>query len=226
MVPEQHRSGFDAALRQLYAREAGELGQAGLQVLETIDTIDRLRKDANQNAESGTYPDGRFGDGLRQEARLIKAEVGLEVACIDLDGWDTHFVQDTSFGRLAGELGQGLAALAEDIRPFWNRVTIVTITEFGRRLQENVSLGTDHGRASAMFVLGGNVQGGRVFTDWPGLASDHLEAPGDLRVTTDYRNVLGEIVATRLRNNRVAEVFPGLKLQPLNLVRGETNQDV
>ena len=226
MVPQQHRSGFDAALRQLYAREAGELGQAGLQVLETIDTIDRLRKDANQNAESGTYPDGRFGDGLRQVARLIKAEVGLEVACIDLDGWDTHFVQDTSFGRLAGELGQGLAALAEDIRPFWNRVTIVTITEFGRRLQENVSLGTDHGRASAMFVLGGNVQGGRVFADWPGLASDHLEAPGDLRVTTDYRNVLGEIVATRLRNNRVAEVFPGLKLQPLNLVRGETNQDV
>lgn len=224
-LPEQQRAGFDAALRHLYAREAGELGQAGLQVLETIDTIDRLRRDADQTANSGKYSDGQFGDGLRQVARLIKAEVGLEVACIDLDGWDTHFVQDTSFGRLAGELGQGLAALAEDIRPFWNRVTIVTITEFGRRLHENVSLGTDHGRASTMFVLGGNVEGGKVFADWPGLEPDHLEGPGDLRVTTDYRDVLGEIVAKRLRNDRAAEVFPNHELQPLGIVRSDSRDE-
>jgi uncharacterized protein (DUF1501 family) len=201
-------------MRRLYENDPTELGGAGLQVLETLGTIDRLRHNANASVKKteenpSGYPDGQFGDALRQVARLIKAEVGLEVACVDIGGWDTHYVQDGLFGGLASELGQGLAALAADIQPFWNRVTIVTMTEFGRRLHENVSLGTDHGRGSVMFAMGGNIRGGRIVTDWPGLASDDLEGPGDLRVTIDYRDILGEIVARRLQNDRVAEVFPG-----------------
>ncbi len=217
-LKDEHRAGFEAALRKLYGQEHNELGGAGLQVLETLGTIDRLRSEAGQNNETGGYPDGQFGDALRQVARLIKAEVGLEVACVDIGGWDTHYVQDGLFGGLASDLGQGLAALAADIRPFWNRVTIVTMTEFGRRLDENVSLGTDHGRGSVMFALGGNIRGGRVVTDWPGLAKDDLEGPGDLRVTIDYRDILGEIVARRLQNDRVAEVFPSHTLREHGIV--------
>lgn len=219
-LPRPQRAGFEAALRSLYASEADDLGAAGRQVLDTLGTIDRLRREATTDARGrGGYPSGPFGDALRQVARLIRAEVGLEVACVDLDGWDTHFVQDALFGRLAGDLGQGLAALAEEIRPCWNRVTIVTMTEFGRRLRENVSLGTDHGRGSVMFVLGGNVQGGRVVADWPGLAGDDLEGPGDLRVTIDYRDILGEVLVRRLKSRQVASVFPQHTLREYGIVR-------
>ncbi|MAD79474.1 MAG: hypothetical protein CMJ50_01340 [Planctomycetaceae bacterium] len=217
-LKDEDRAGFEKGLQTLYGREGGELGRAGLQVLETLGTVDRLRREANQADEAGDYPDGQFGDALRQVARLIKAEVGLEVACVDIGGWDSHFVQAGGFGGLASDLGQGLAAFAAELRPFWNRVTVVTMSEFGRRLHENVSLGTDHGRGGVMFILGGNVRGGRVVADWPGLAKDDLEGPGDLRVTTDYRDILGESVARRLQNEQVAKVFPGHTLREYGIV--------
>jgi uncharacterized protein (DUF1501 family) len=215
-LEEPRRSSFETALRNLYKQETGDLGRAGLQVLDTLRTVNRRRRESDRSDNTGQYPEGQFGDAMRQVARLIKAEVGLEVACVDIDGWDTHFVQGATgglFGGLAGDLGQGLAALANDIRPFWDRVTIVTMTEFGRRLHDNISLGTDHGRGSVMFVLGGNIRGGRVIADWPGLSKDDLEGPGDLRVTIDYRDILGEIVASRLQNDHVDEVFPGHTLR-------------
>ena len=191
-------------------------------MLDTLRTVDRRRRESKPSDDAGQYPAGQFGDALRQVARLIRAEVGLEVACIDIGGWDTHFVQGATgglFGGLADDLGRGLAALANDLRPFWDRVTIVTMTEFGRRLHDNVSLGTDHGRGSVMFVLGGNIRGGRVIADWPGLSKDDLEGPGDLRVTIDYRDILGEIVAERLQNDHLAEVFPGRTLRRHGVVK-------
>ncbi len=222
-----HREGkqlepFTAALGRLYQDAGGELGRAGDQLLETLETVERLRSEATAREGAGNYPQGQFGDGLRQVARLIKAEVGLEVACVDIGGWDTHFVQGATgglFGSLAAELGESLAAFWDDVRQFQDRVTVVTMTEFGRRLHENVSLGTDHGRGSVMFVLGGGIHGGQVVADWPGLGADDLEGPGDLRVTTDYRDILGEIVSNRLRNDRAAEVFPGHTLREHGLVR-------
>jgi len=209
---EKERALFATALKHIYADSRDELGQAGRQVLETLDAVDRLRQETAENDASSAYPASRLADGLRQVARLIRAEVGLELACLDLNGWDTHFFQgatDGLFGGLATELAGALAAFHEDIRSYWDRVTVVAMTEFGRRVSENVSFGTDHGRGGVLFLLGGAVRGGRVVTNWPGLENDDLEPPGDLRVTIDYRDILAEIVRKRLHNEHVDEVFPG-----------------
>jgi len=142
---------------------------------------------------------------------LIKADVGLEVAAIDLGGWDTHFAQGGAEGqmsRLLTDLADGLAAFHKDLRDRMNSVTIVTMSEFGRRAKENGSFGTDHGHGSMMMVMGANVDGGRVHGQWPGLGEGQLVGPGDLAVTTDYRDVLSEILVKRLNNPALAEIFP------------------
>ncbi|HMA36554.1 MAG TPA: DUF1501 domain-containing protein [Chloroflexia bacterium] len=184
-------------------------GQAALGVL---DTLDRLDPTHYRPAAGAQYPDSDFGWGLRQVAMLIKADVGLEVACLDLGGWDTHITQGGSAGQMAGllaDLGAGVAALYADLALHLDRLLVVTLSEFGRRAQENGSLGTDHGHGSVMLLLGGGIAGGRVVGRWPGLAPDQLVGPGDLAVTTDYRDVLGEVVRQRLNNPRLDTVFPG-----------------
>ena len=122
--------------------------------------------------------------------------------------------------RLLDSLGSGLAAFYEDMQPQMNQVTVLVMSEFGRRLQENGSLGTDHGHGNMMMVLGDNVNGGRVYGDWPGLQPEQLTGPGDLVITTDYRDILGEIIRGRLNNPRLAEVFPGYQVNERGLVRG------
>jgi uncharacterized protein (DUF1501 family) len=109
------------------------------------------------------------------------------------------------------DLGRGLAAFHADLDERIDRVTVVVMSEFGRRVRENGGLGTDHGRATCFWLMGGGIAGGRVVADWPGLEEDRLEGPGDLRVTTDYRDLLAEVVAQRLRNPAWAEVFPGYR---------------
>ena len=135
-------------------------------------------------------------------------------------GWDTHVAQGTTSGWLASlleDVASSLHAFASDIGPTMKRVTVVVQTEFGRRAYENSALGTDHGRASCLFVLGGGTRGGRVYGDWPGLADEKLEE-GDLRVTTDYRQILAEVLEKRLHNAATERVFPGLSAQPLGIV--------
>ena len=142
---------------------------------------------------------------------LIKAEVGLEVSAIDLGGWDTHFTQGSMTGlmpNLMKDLAEGLAAFHADMADHMNKLTIVTMSEFGRRAYENGSLGTDHGHGSMMMVLGGNVDGGKVHGQWPGLNEGQLMGPGDLAVTTDYRDVLSEVLSKRLNNPATSDVFP------------------
>jgi uncharacterized protein (DUF1501 family) len=107
------------------------------------------------------------------------------------------------------DLGQGLGAFHADLEKHMGRVTLVVMSEFGRRVRENGGLGTDHGRATCFWLMGGGIAGGRVLADWPGLEPDRLEGPGDLRVTIDYRDLLAEVVARRLRNPESAKVFPG-----------------
>ena len=164
------------------------------------------------------YPESEFGTGIRQVAQLIKADVGLEVACLDLGGWDSHVAQPTLVADSTRELGQGLAAFRTDLGDRLSRVTLVAMSEFGRRAYENSGLGTDHGRATAMFLLGGGIRGGRVYRDWPGLAHDQLEDPGDLKVTIDFRDILGEVVQRRLHNANLEQVFPNHPVR----VRGVT----
>jgi uncharacterized protein (DUF1501 family) len=131
---------------------------------------------------------------------------------VDLDGWDTHAAQGRATGPmpdLLAELAKGLTAFHTDLGDRMQRITLVTMTEFGRRVKDNASGGTDHGHGSFMFLLGGGIEGGRVYGDWPGLAPDRLVGPGDLAITTDYRTVLAEVVERRLGNARLADVFPG-----------------
>ena len=132
-------------------------------------------------------------------------------AAIDVGGWDTHFAQGSSEGQMAGlleQLGLGLAAFHEDLADSMDGITLVVMTEFGRRVYENASLGTDHGHAGLMFVLGGQVQGGRVHAQWPGLEPEQLFGPGDLAVTIDYRDVLAEVCLKRLNNTALDQIFP------------------
>ena len=211
---------FQAALGTLYAGPE-PLDATGRETLGILDTLQALDPAAYVPAGGAAYPDSEFGLGLRQIAMLMKAEVGLEVAAIDLGGWDTHFAQGGSVGLMAGliaDLGQGLAAFHADTAAQASRLTVVVISEFGRRVQENGSLGTDHGHGSAMLLLGGHVAGGRVHGRWPGLTPEALIGPGDLAVTTDYRDVLAEVVRLRLNNSALAEVFPGYTPVPVGVV--------
>ncbi len=199
---------MQAALSSLYAGTdpLSAIGQETLEILDTLQALDPLGY-----IPLTKYPETEFGLGLKQIAMLVKAEVGLEVAAIDLGGWDTHFAQGGSEGLMAEllkELGEGLAALHADLFDYANRLTIVTLSEFGRRAQENGSLGTDHGHGSLMLLMGGHVVGGRVHGQWPGLAEGQLVGPGDLAVTTDYRDVLAEVCLKRLNNSALSEIFP------------------
>jgi uncharacterized protein (DUF1501 family) len=139
----------------------------------------------------------------------------LKAACIDLDGWDSHFVQDTVLPSRLTALGHGLSAFATDLGRDLDHVSVVVMSEFGRRVAENTSLGTDHGRGGAAFVLGGGVHGG-VHGRWPGLTSDLLEGPGDVPVANDYRDVLWPVLQ-RHGAEDAASVFPGRALAPLPL---------
>ena len=182
--------------------------------VETFNAVDILAKiDVNNYtpAANAAYPETEFGMAMKQVAQIAKADIGLEVACVDIGGWDTHNQQGQLDGELPillQELSSGLASLYHDLGDRAKRVTIVTMSEFGRRVYENGSSGTDHGHGNCMFILGGGVNGGKVHGEWPGLAPDKLFGPGDLTITTDYRDVLGEIVEKRLKNPKLAEIFP------------------
>jgi uncharacterized protein (DUF1501 family) len=152
---------------------------------------------------------------------LIKAEVGLEVSAIDVGGWDTHFAQGSVNGQMPNlmkDLAAGLAAFHADMQSHMQNLTVVTMSEFGRRASENGSLGTDHGHGSMMMLLGGHVDGGKVHGQWPGLGEGQLMGPGDLAVTTDYRDVLSEVLMKRLNNPATSDVFPDHQPVPLGVV--------
>jgi len=130
------------------------------------------------------------------------------VVGVDTGGWDTHNDQEAELVPLLGDLAASLAAFHADMGERMAHISVVVMTEFGRRVAENASLGTDHGYGGLMLALGGNVNGGRIYADWPGLAPGRLYRDGDLAVSTDYRTVLGELVQRRLGNSDLAGVFP------------------
>ena len=145
-------------------------------------------------------------------AQLINADVGLEGACVDLGGWDTHEAQGTLNGQFNGlltSLGKGLSALYADLGDHMQRVSVVVMSEFGRRAYENGSAGTDHGHGNAMMIMGGGVKGGKVYGNWPGLAPERRYENRDLAVTTDFRDVVTEIVTKHLGAKSTATIFPG-----------------
>ncbi len=201
-VGESDRAAAERALALLYGTGRDEVSIAGRETLETLKTLRTLDTKSYRAASGATYPVSDLGTGLKQVAMLIKANLGLEVACLNKGGWDTHIAQGATvagakLGLLASlldDVGQSLAAFHRDMGAEMYRISVVVMTEFGRRVEQNSSLGTDHGRASTMFVLGGGVRGGRVITKWTGLNAAALDEVGDLKVAIDYRDPLSAVL--------------------------------
>jgi len=217
-VPDAWSGGFREVLSSFYGGSGEPAQAAGKETLELLQSLEKLDASTYKAEGGAKYPDSEVGNRLKQVAQLIKADVGLEIAEVDLNGWDAHVAQPALMTGLMKELGQGVHALWSDLGgERMNRVTIVAMSEFGRRVQENSALGTDHGRATAMFLAGGGIRGGKVYGRWPGLNREQLDRDGNLRVTTDYRDIMGEVLDRRLRNPHLEQVFPKYSPRYLNL---------
>jgi len=185
----------------------------GHETFEAVNFLKRVNPAQHRPENGAQYPRGPFGSSLLQIAQLVKAGVGLEVAFTDVGGWDTHRAQGGARGQLAnllGQFAQGVAALVTDLGPArMQDVVVLTMSEFGRTVRQNGTGGTDHGHANAMLVVGGAVRGGKVYGRWPGLREEQLHEGRDLALTTDFRDVFGEVASKHLGQADLRRVFPG-----------------
>jgi uncharacterized protein (DUF1501 family) len=225
------RGGMDArdSFESAYASAADQMlkGTAN----EAFDAMRTLSSVAAQRqyrpANGATYPRSPYGQSLQEIARLAKADVGLEIAFAESGQWDHHINEGGSTGQIANRLADfagGIAALAQDLGDRMADTVILTMSEFGRAVAENGNRGTDHGHGNAMMLIGGVVKGGEVYGDWPGLKAEQRFEGRDLRITTDFRDVFGEVVMRHLGADEktAAKVFPGYGVKPRgfrNLVR-------
>jgi uncharacterized protein (DUF1501 family) len=195
----------------------GRMGQAVRDALAGAESFGPAR-DLPAGSPATAYPSTDLGKALSDVSRIVRSGVGAEVITVDQGDWDMHTDLGTlewgEMKRNAGDLATSIAAFFSDLGPAAERVTLVTLSEFGRRVKENDDYGTDHGFGNVMFVAGAGVRGGRYLGSWPGL-TDSLDA--DLLVTTDYRSVLAEVVIRRFGVS-VAQVFPGFAPQPVGVM--------
>jgi uncharacterized protein (DUF1501 family) len=208
-------------LSKVWSGAAGPLGSAARSALGAVGTMAPVAAAAYTPAV--TYPTAQpatdLAAALKDTAQLIKADIGTEVVSVDFGSWDMHDGYGTlgsgDMAEMTGAFASSVDAFLRDLGPLRSRVTLVTISEFGRRTVENGNHGLDHGWGNMMLVLGAGVRGGRYYGTWPGLATG---VDSDLAVTTDYRQVLGEVVHRRFADKDVTRVFPGLGYAPLGLM--------
>lgn len=197
------------AITATYTREAAPVGSAALDTLAALD-LGGIDFAAYVPEHGAVYPDTQLGRRMKHTAALIKGDIGVEAISIDFDGWDLHADLGPLDGRMAAlldELTRSLEAFYLDLTAHVDRYVLIAISEFGRRGYENASAGLDHGHGNAMFVMGHRVNGG-VYADWPGLSEDDLDN-GDLQITTDYRDIVGEVLQEVLGAPNLAGIFPG-----------------
>ena len=203
------QGGFEA----IYDQTVNDvLGGTGRETFEAVNYLKQVNPSQYQPENGAQYPRSPFGNSLLQISQLIKAGVGLEVAFTDIGGWDTHVNEGNSRGQLAQRLQDfsgGISALATDLGQRMDDVVILTMSEFGRTVRENGNRGTDHGHANAMFVVGNGVRGGKIYGQWPGLKSEQLYEGRDLALTTDFRDIFGEVAKKHLGTENLQAVFPG-----------------
>ena len=214
--------GVEGGFEALYAQSADPtLAATGKETFEAIELL-RKANPARIAPENGAeYPRGRFGQSLQQVAQLLKADLGVEVCFLDSGGWDHHVNEGGVQGQLSNllrDFGQGLAAFHRDLGERMEEIVFVTMSEFGRTAAENGNRGTDHGHANCMFVMGGAVKGGKVYGRWPGLDRSQLYEGRDLAITTDFRSVLGELIAAHLGAKDLSKVFPGFDSSAKNFL--------
>ncbi|MCL4819122.1 MAG: DUF1501 domain-containing protein [Vicinamibacteria bacterium] len=222
-----------AGFEGMYAAAARDaLGGAARETFGAIDALADVEPMAEPRTARGERAMGplgarRRGPGvgaaLREVARLVRSDLGVELAFVEMDGWDHHSGEGGASGQLAQrlrELGEALAGFHETLGSRMSDVAVVVVTEFGRTLKENGARGTDHGHGSVALVLGGPVRGGRVVGRWPGLREDALHEGRDLAVTTDFRDLLGELLVGHLGARDLSTVFPGHRVAPPGLLRG------
>jgi uncharacterized protein (DUF1501 family) len=213
------------AFQAMYDQSTDSVLQGtGQETFEAVKMLKAADPAKYQPAAGVVYPSTPFGNSLKQIAQLMKANLGVEAAFSDIGGWDTHQNQGGATGQLANrltEFSNAIAAFWRDMGTDAENVTLVTMSEFGRTARQNGTGGTDHGHANVMFVLGGEVKGGKVYGKWPGVANEQLNEGRDLAVTTDFRNVLGEAAYKTLGSRNLQAVFPGSQVKPatfLNLI--------
>ena len=208
------QGGFEA----LYAQTVDQaLHGTGSETFEAIDLLRKADPGQYPPEHGAEYPKSRLGQSLQQVGQLLKAKIGVEVLFVDCGGWDNHVNEGGAQGQLSNllrDLGQTLAAFHQDLGDRMENIVVVTMSEFGRTAKENGNRGTDHGHANCMFVMGGAVQGGRVYGKWPGLASQQLYEGRDLALTTDFRSVLGELLSRHSAVKDLHSVFPGFDNDP------------
>lgn len=210
-------------IKAMYNGAGAEIQDQAIQTFKAVEGLRTVRSTPSAPANGALYTSTGFGTGLKEIARMSKANVGLEVACVDFGGWDHHIGQNASSDtaslpwKMLKELGDNLANFKKDLGPEeWNRTTVVLMSEFGRRAAEN-GTGTDHGTGGAMIYLGGKVRGG-VHGMWPGLSAGALKL-GDLAIGNDYRNHLSDVVTGHLGNSNISAVFPGFTPTPLKVTK-------
>jgi uncharacterized protein (DUF1501 family) len=212
-------------LTMMWRNAGGPLGTAAQSALATTATLGPIGQKAYKPSVSypRAWPATGLSDALQSTAQLIKADVGTEVVSVDFGSWDFHDGYGTldwgSQQSMTKAFADALNAFMRDLGALRSKVTVVTISEFGRRVAENGNRGLDHGWGNMMLVLGGGVKGGRYYGTWPGLGTAG-QVDGDLKVTTDYRQILGEIVHRRFPDKDVTKVFPGIGYRPLGVLSG------
>ncbi|MEO8216792.1 MAG: DUF1501 domain-containing protein [Acidobacteriota bacterium] len=201
------------SLQSMYgSAAAGALGGTAKDSFEAVRILEKAAPAGIAPSNGAVYPANQFGQSLKQIAQLIKADVGLEIAFTDVSGWDTHAGEGGSQGQLANNLrnfAAAIAAFARDLGSRMSEVVLVSMSEFGRTVRENGNRGTDHGHANFMMLVGGSVRGGKVYGSWPGLNDGQLYENRDLAVTTDFRDVFGEVISKHLGVTNLRPVFPG-----------------
>ncbi|HWZ61049.1 MAG TPA: DUF1501 domain-containing protein [Gemmatimonadaceae bacterium] len=207
-------TGTDAErLEALYRTGSADLVHGtGTEMFEAVKMLKAANVGKYQPDGGADYPKSQFGTRLKQIAQLIKMDLGVEIAFADVGGWDTHVNQGGPTGQLAGRLddfAKSIVALTTDLGDRMGDVAIVTMSEFGRTAKENGNGGTDHGHAGAMFVIGGDIAGGKVHGRWPGLSPEQLNEGRDLALTTDFRAVFSEVTSRHLGASRLDAIFPG-----------------
>ncbi len=209
------RGGTAQSFEAAYLKAADSvLAQSSSEAFDAMRTLQRATSQRPAAASTADYPRSAFGQALQQIATIAKADVGLEVAFAESTNWDHHVNEGGAAGLLAtrvDDLARGIAALAADLGDRLADTVILTMSEFGRRVAQNGSGGTDHGHGNAMFLLGGPVRGGKVYGRWPGLSEQALFDGRDLAVTTDFRDVFADVVTGHLgaRRDALTSIFPG-----------------